>query len=83
MALIAKFESTSSDTQSIHGQVACGYRAFTADGRRILQLDTYGSAQRKITGKVSQSIQLEAEEAHQLIEIIRDSFPGLTFDKRD
>lgn len=78
MALIKEFQSVSSDVQRLHGPVTCGYRAFTVNGQRILQLDTYGSSERKIPDKISQSIQLDADAARQLLKIIEDSFPGLT-----
>jgi hypothetical protein len=77
MALIREYLSVPSDTQKLHGPVACGHRTFTVDGQRILQLDTYGSAERVITGKVSQTIQLDAESARQLLEIITAAFPNL------
>ncbi|GGZ43805.1 hypothetical protein ACFC5H_29050 [Streptomyces rochei] len=77
MALIEKFQSVSSDTQRVHGPVTCGYRTFTVEGRRILQLDTYGSTERLIPDKISQSIQLDAESARELLKLITDSFPDL------
>ncbi|MGW2728500.1 hypothetical protein [Streptomyces sp. NPDC001494] len=78
MALIQDFDSVPSDAQRVHGPVTCGYRAFTVDGRRILQLDTYGSTERKILDKVSQTIQLDADSARKLLKIIEESFPGLS-----
>lgn len=78
MALIKNYQSVSSDAQRVHRPVTCGYRAFTVDGRRILQLDTYGSTERKILDKVSQTIQLDADSARELLMIIEESFPGLS-----
>ncbi|WP_440579987.1 hypothetical protein [Streptomyces sp. PT19] len=52
-------------------------RTFTVEGRRILQLDTYGSTERLIPDKISQSIQLDAESARELLKLITDSFPDL------
>ncbi|MGV9905720.1 hypothetical protein ACWDU8_25055 [Streptomyces sp. NPDC003388] len=78
MALINEFMSVSSDSQRLHGPVTCGYRAFTVDRQRILQLDTYGSTERKIPDKISQSIQLDVTSARALLKIITDSFPELT-----
>ncbi|MEU1268938.1 hypothetical protein [Streptomyces sp. NPDC005799] len=77
MALIEEFQSVSSDSQKLHGPVTCGYRTFTVDGRRVLQLDTYGSPDRQIHGKISQSIQLDRDSARDLLKIIEDSFPDL------
>lgn len=59
MALIARFDEVTADRQVVHGPVECGWRAFNANGERILQLDTHGSAERKLQGNVSQSIQLD------------------------
>ncbi|CAL9539037.1 hypothetical protein [Streptomyces sp. enrichment culture] len=77
MALIEDFQRVPSDAQKVHGPVTCGYRAFTIDGRRILQLDTYGSTDRAIPNKISQSIQLDAAGARALIDIITDAFPDI------
>lgn len=77
MALISSFEKITGERQAIHGPVECGWRAFSIDGRKILQLDTYGSAERKFQGKVSQSIQLDEARARELLEIIRCAFPAL------
>lgn len=77
MALITEFEETTSDSQRRHGDVSCGWRYFDVGGERILQLDTYGSQGRKLTGKQSQSIQLDRAGAEELLRIIRSAFPGL------
>lgn len=74
MALIQRFEQRPNGLDHAHGPVLCGYRWFEDGGRRILQLDTYGSAKRAIPGKVSQSIQLDSEGAQQLISILRQVF---------
>lgn len=78
MALIKEFQTVTSDTQRLHGPVTCGYRTFTVDGQRILQLDTYGSAERQILDKISQSVQLDVDSARELLKIIEESFPDLT-----
>ncbi|WP_439948169.1 hypothetical protein [Streptomyces sp. BBFR109] len=78
MALIKEFQTVTSDTQRLHGPVTCGYRTFTVDGQRILQLDTYGSAERQILDKISQSVQLDVDSARELLKIIEQSFPDLT-----
>ncbi|GHD89408.1 hypothetical protein [Streptomyces naganishii] len=77
MALIREFQQVSSDTQKLHGPVTCGYRTFTVNGRRVLQLDTYGSEERQIHGKISQSIQLDDDAARNLLRVLQEAFPGL------
>jgi hypothetical protein len=78
MALIKEFRSVTSDVQRVHGPVTCGHRIFTVDGQRILQLDTYGSTERQIPDKISQSLQLDADSARELLAIIKNAFPDLT-----
>ncbi|XMA37226.1 hypothetical protein O1157_13065 [Streptomyces albogriseolus] len=78
MALIKEFQQASSDAQKVHGPVTCGYRTFTIEGRRILQLDTYGSTERAIPNKISQSVQLDAEAARALLDIISEAFPDIS-----
>ncbi|MFQ6145049.1 hypothetical protein ACLMNJ_18540 [Streptomyces seoulensis] len=78
MALIKEFQTVTSDTQRLHGPVTCGYRTFTVDGQRVLQLDTYGSTERQILNKISQSVQLDVDSARELLKIIEESFPDLT-----
>ncbi len=45
-----------------------------ADSTPIIQIDTYGSADRAIPGKQSQTIQLGREAAEQLYCILRDTY---------
>ena len=64
MALVTKIERTQKERPSIHDPGNCGYTVFTGpDGKRYLQLDTFGSRTRQIVGKVSQSIQFDAAAA--------------------
>ena len=71
MALVKRFERTTKEHTSIHGPVDCKYVVFTgSDGKRYLQLDTSGSRSRKIVGKISQSIQLDAGSAAELKRVI-------------
>ena len=74
MAKIAKFPP---DGGQVHGPVLCGWKIFKAAGKRHVQLDTYGSDARKLTGKVSQSIQFDQASAAELLEILRHAFPNL------
>lgn len=77
MALIKTFEARPIEPRRVHDGVVCGYAAADLEGSRILQLETYGSADRKIPGKVSQSIQLDEESARVLRRIIEQTFPDL------
>jgi hypothetical protein len=64
------------ERHQVHGVVECGYTIFEDGGTRYLQLDTYGSQERQIPGKTSQSIQLNAESAAQLKTLIEKTFAG-------
>lgn len=77
MALIARFEERPLDPRRVHEQVVCGYRATDIGGRRILQLETYGSENRQIPGKISQSLQLDEAAAGELKRILDRAFPRL------
>jgi hypothetical protein len=61
----------------VHTDVECGYRIVNSGGQVLLQLDTYGSDQRQIPGKISQSLQLDADAARTLVRIALKAFPGL------
>lgn len=77
MARIAEFREVTSQTNRLHGQVECGYRIFSADGQRVLQLDTYGSPERKDRGTISQSIQIDEDGAEALYRLLLKAFPHL------
>ncbi|GEM_PF-6904690 len=77
MAFISSFEERPLSPRGVHDPVLCGYRALEIGGKRILQLETYGSLDRKVVDQPSQKIQLDAEGARALKRIIESSFPGL------
>ena len=75
MALINDFTQLHKERNHVHGVVECGYTIFEQGGTRYLQLDTYGSEERQIPGKTSQSIQLNAHSAAKLRVLIDKTFP--------
>ncbi len=78
MALITELKQITKDRHAVHGSVECGYSVFTGpDGERYLQLETFGSRDRKIPGKTSQAIQLNDSAAAELKRIIHETFPSL------
>jgi hypothetical protein len=78
MAYITEFfESKTSTTSRPHSTCSCGWKTAERGGRKVLQLDTYGSDMRKDQGTVSQSIQVDKEHAKELMALIRRTFPGL------
>jgi hypothetical protein len=70
VALIREFTQIHKESNRVHDIVECGWTTFEHNGATYLQLDTYGSSDRQIPGKVSQSIQLDATSAAELREII-------------
>jgi hypothetical protein len=78
MARIVSFKELEAGKRSRpHTEVECGYAIVSVDGQTLLQLDTYGSDEREIPGKVSQSIQLDRSAAERLGQILERAFPGL------
>jgi len=47
---------------------------YEPDGKKVLQIDTYGTKDRRIPGKVSQSIRFSPEGMKQLKAILKDHF---------
>ncbi|QIE57838.1 methionyl-tRNA formyltransferase [Pikeienuella piscinae] len=54
--------------------VDCRYLVSERDGRKVLQLNTYGSANRQIPNKLSQTIQFDEESARSLWRILSTEF---------
>lgn len=58
-------------------EVDCGFQVLDDhDGGHLLQLSTFGSDERKSSPKVSQTLQIDATRAEELIGILRQTFPG-------
>jgi len=71
MAVVKKLERVNLERDSSHTEVACTYSIIHGPaGEKFLQIDTYGSAVRKLTGKKSQSIRFSPEAIAQLREIL-------------
>ena len=61
MAKIDVLELADRQRVSLHSTVHATYMLFEHDGLPVLQIDTFGRADRQIPGKVSQSIQFGPE----------------------
>lgn len=66
MARITKLGKLTLDRSITHQEVECTYSMVDDE----LQIDTYGSAHRKIVGKKSQSMRFSPEAIKQLKEIL-------------
>ena len=71
MAIVRKLEKVILEKESKHTEVDATYSVIHSDGERYLQIDTYGSKDRQIEGKKSQSIRLSPEAIDQLLYIIK------------
>lgn len=58
----------------IHEKVHATYTVFEQDGKKYVQIDTYGRIDREHPEKMSQSIQLDKEAAAFLIDILLKEF---------
>jgi hypothetical protein len=74
MALVERFQKVNMQRNTVHGPVDCSYSTFVEGGEKFIQLDTYGSQGREISGKKSQTIQLSQNAAKKLIKILSSEF---------
>ncbi|WP_426043589.1 hypothetical protein [Caulobacter sp. DWR3-1-2] len=76
MALITSFQRKPQASGQLQRTDVVGhYKVFSHDGqKRVLQIDTLGSQQREIPGKVSQTIQLSEDSARELWLILGKEF---------
>lgn len=74
MALIRHFDRKHMERNSIHDEISASYTVFERDGRRFIQIDSYGRDEREIPGKKSQTIQLDRDGAQQLYRILQNEF---------
>ena len=74
MALISSFSAADSRKLRLHGRIDATYIADEYDGRKLIQIDTHGSEDREVPGKVSQTIQLDESSALELFNILKDHF---------
>jgi hypothetical protein len=74
MALIKAFEERPRDRQSLHDAIDATYVVFEREGRKFVQIDTRGRAERENPEKVSQSLQFDESSARELFDILRSAF---------
>ena len=74
MAVVRKLEQAKLEKGSSHTEVECTYSIVESNEGRYLQVDTYGSATRKIPGKKSQSIRFAPEAIRQLKLLLERNF---------
>lgn len=75
MAIVTRFEKVQGAGRLHPTQVVAKVKTFgDASKAPIVQIDTMGSNDREIPGKLSQTIQLTEDSARQLYEILRDAY---------
>jgi hypothetical protein len=74
MALVKHLEQIVFESGAEHRAVDCTYTVVNDSSGRYLQIDTYGSADRKFPGKKSQSLRLTIEAIRELKAIIDANF---------
>jgi hypothetical protein len=75
MALVQRLRHLSLEKAGPHLPVECTYSVvLDLQGRRCLQIDTYGSAGRKVPGGKSQSMRFTPEAIAQLKSILESHF---------
>ena len=75
MAIIRRLEPQPLQVEAKHTEVDATYSVVKdGDGQRYLQIDTYGSSDRKLQGKKSQSIRFAPEAITELRAILERHF---------
>jgi hypothetical protein len=74
MAIVRKLKRITLEHDSRHSEVNCTYSIIQDDDGKSLQIDTYGSAYRKIPDKKSQSIRFSPEAISHLRKILSEEF---------
>ena len=54
----------------VHEKVYSTYTVFEKDGKKYVQLDTYGKDDREVPGKISQTLQFDRETARFIIKLL-------------
>lgn len=70
MGIVNKLNRITLEKGSSHRPVECTYSIIYSNGEKLLQIDTYGSAERQMPGKKSQCIRFTRDAIDQLQEII-------------
>lgn len=74
MALVRLFKPLEFGRHTRHGEVEARYAIYQTDGQRFIQINTYRRADGELSGKASQSIQLDKASAAQLVRILKEAF---------
>jgi hypothetical protein len=75
VAIIRRLRYQTLEKDSRHTEADCSYSiVIDPNGNKLLQIDTYGSKQRRLPGKKSQSIRFSPEALQQLKKLLAEQF---------
>ena len=75
MAFVSNILQDERDFKSAHpSHTECKYMIGEVDGRKIIQLNSYGSETRDVPGKLSQTLQFDERTAKHLFDILKKEF---------
>jgi serine/threonine protein kinase HipA of HipAB toxin-antitoxin module len=74
MGLVRHIEANEELRPGPQKSVEATYSAFELNGEHFVQVDTYGSSDRQMLGKRSQSMRFDRVAAEQLFEILKREF---------
>jgi hypothetical protein len=76
MAIVTNFTHVTKDRVGRPKTTECGYCSVEIDGTRYVLLETYGSTDRAVPGKISQSLHLDRDRAAELVALLDRAFPS-------
>ena len=71
MAIIRRFEQLDLKANARHTETVGGYSVQGQDNEKFIQINTVGSENREIPGKVSQTLRLTKEAIEQLADLAK------------
>ncbi len=74
MARIEVFEEAELQRMQLHDPVDAKCYKQEYDGKKLLQISTFGRPTRDLPGKLSQTIQLDERSGRQLFDILKSHF---------
>lgn len=67
---ISRMDRRDKGQNRVHEEANATYTVFIDSGRKYFQIDTYGKASRSHPERISRMLQIDAESAKKLIEIL-------------
>lgn len=78
MAFVSGFTRIKKGSPRVHtGQTICGYMVFEDNGQTYVQLETYAGGDKQDLDRPKQLLQVDRNQAAQLLRVLREAFPDL------